>query len=332
VTAANILLTGGAGFVGLNVALALAAAGSRVVLFGPDRPPQRAVQAFAPYGDRITSIFGDVRDSRAVRDVLRSASIEAIMHGAALTPGAANEAADAVATVEVNLSGTLKLVDAAAHQGVRRVLLLSSASVYGPQTGLTELDERTTRPDPATIYAITKLAAEQSARRLAAHHGLDLRIARLGSVFGPWERDTRVRATLSPIFQIMQQVFSGTGRSDVILPRTGRRDWIYAPDAAAAVVALLFHPTPYPDAVNIGLGHEWTVTDWCARLATVRPDFKWRLADPADQPTIDFHGPHDRPPLAIRRLTGDIGFMPRFGLEAAFDHYCAWLAQGDPAP
>lgn len=328
-SAMNVLLTGGTGFVGINIAEALLAAGCRVTLFGPAPLPQRAEAVFASRGDRVTLVRGDVRDERAVRDSLTSQKIDAVVHGAALTPGETSEAREAVATVGVNVLGTTTVATAAVACGITRMLLLSSASVYGPQDAVHELDERTTQPHPASLYAITKFAAEQVAGRLAAHHRLDLRVARLGSVFGPWERDGGVRDTVSAIFQVMQ---AAAGGREAVLPRPGRRDWIYAPDAAAAVIALLLREPRCDGAVNIGLGAEWSVADWCERLALIRPAFRWRIAGPGEPATIDFHGPHDRPALAIRRLMTEIGFTPRFGLGAACDHYSRWLSEDTDAP
>ncbi len=322
----NVLLTGGSGFVGINIAEALLAAGCRVMLFGPAPLPKRAEVAFTSFGDRVTLVRGDVRDERALRDCITSRAIDAIIHGAALTPGEAGETREAMATVDVNVLGTTTLVTAVATCGITRLLLLSSASVYGSQDDDRELDERTTRPNPASLYAITKFAAEQVAGRLAARHRLDLRVARLGSVFGPWERDGGVRDTVSAIFQVMQAAAAGR---DVVLPRPGRRDWIYAPEAAAAVAALLLRDAPCEGAINIGLGAEWSVADWCERLARTRPEFRWRIARPGEPATIDFHGPHDRPALATRRLASEIGFTPRFGLDAACDHYSRWLSEDE---
>src|SRR6185295_19202641 len=137
----------------------------------------------------------------------------------------------------------------AARHGVQRVVYPSSGSVYGANAfGPEPLDEVATPPMPESIYAISKLAAERSALRFRTIAGLDVIAARLGTVFGPWERDTGVRETLSPQWQVMRLLDQGR---EVILPTPGRRDWIYARDVAAAILTLLDKVTLPSSVINI---------------------------------------------------------------------------------
>jgi nucleoside-diphosphate-sugar epimerase len=204
------------------------------------------------------------------------------------------------------------------------MVFLSSASVYGAAEltgGL--LDEAASAPAPRSVYAVSKFAAERLAERLAPQDAISLRLLRLGSVFGPWEHATGVRATLSPIFQTTGIAVSGSG--SCVLPREGRRDWIYSRDVAAAVLRAVIADEATPGPVNIGLGHEWTVADWCDRLARRFAGFSYRLSAGGEVATIDFHGAADRAALAIDRLHGSLAFQPNYGLEAAFDDYTGWI-------
>lgn len=185
------------------------------------------------------------------------------------------------------------------------------------------LDEDVTEPSPRSVYAISKYAAERLAERHARHEGICLRSLRLGSVFGPWEHATGVRATLSAIFQATATAVSST--ATCVLPREGRRDWIYSRDAADAIVQVLAAEGAPSGPVNVGLGHEWTVADWCERLAGHFPQFRYRLAVAGEEPTIDFHGGTDRAPLAIGRLRREVGYEPNHGLDAAFADYMSWV-------
>jgi UDP-glucose 4-epimerase len=86
--------------------------------------------------------------------------------------------------------------------------------------------------DPVSLYAITKFASEKVAARLAALWQTDFISVRLSAVFGPWERATGVRDTLSPLMQIFT---AHAKQSAAHSGPPGVRDWIYAPDVADAM-------------------------------------------------------------------------------------------------
>ncbi len=321
----SVLVTGGAGFVGLNIAEALLNAGHEVLIFDQAAPPQAAMTALSRIGPAVTAHEGDVTDRRSVSDIFAAGNIDYVVHGAAITADAAREARDARRIIEVNLLGTIEVLEAARRHQVRRLVYLSSSSVYGENcVSAPELDEVATPPVPDSLYAISKYAGERAALRYRELYNLDIVAARLSAVFGPWERDTGVRDTLSPIYHATLDARAGR---DVVLPRACMRDWVYVRDVGTAVTALLTAPTDLANRVyNIGPGKVWTVADWCAKLAEKLPNFSWRiaLAEPA---SIDLHGDLDRHPLAIERITTDTAWRPAFGLEEAFDDYMSWLSE-----
>ena len=243
------------------------------------------------------------------------------MLGAAITADAARERVAPEAIARVNLVAVLTCLRAALGAGVGRVVFLSSASVYGENAVATpELDEIATPALPDSLYAATKFAAERAALRFHTAHGLDVIALRLSAVFGPWERDTGVRDTLSQIHQATRAALSGQA---VVMDRNARRDWVYAADVGrAAVLAVQAAPSPAPRLCNIGPGVEWSVGEWCDRLAARVADFAWRIGEPA---TIHNHGAVDRHPLAVARARETLGFEAAFDIEAAFEHYLAWL-------
>src|SRR6478672_5675632 len=97
----RILVFGGAGFVGLNIAAALLARGHAVTLFDRAGLPPDARKDFSGYGDRLSAIQGDVTDSQTVETVI-AAGYEAIVLGAAITAGPAREASDPETILRVN--------------------------------------------------------------------------------------------------------------------------------------------------------------------------------------------------------------------------------------
>lgn len=319
----RILLVGGSGFVGLNIAEALVGRGDDVAIFSPAPIPEAAAASLARGPGRHAVIEGDVRDPNAL--AAACAGRDALVHVAAVTAGATNDLDRAVEILDINTLGTARALNAARRAGVGRVVFTGSGSVYGESaTAAPELGETDVAAVPETVYAISKYAAERLAIRARRTMGQDVRCLRLGAVFGPWERDTGVRDTLSPIFQVTQAALAGDA---VVLPRPGRRDWIYARDVAGAVLAALDHPRGFDGVINVAPGTEWSVADWCERLAARLPGFGYTMARVGHLPTVDYHGPGDRSPLANRRLVEELGFTPRFTLDAAFEDYMAWLAR-----
>jgi UDP-glucose 4-epimerase len=319
----KILIFGGTGFVGLNIAAALLARGHAVTLFDRANLPVAAQRDFAGYRDRLTVVQGDVTDRQAVTEIVAGGH-DAIVLGAAITAGPAREAADPESIIEVNLLAQLPVLVAARQSGVGRIVNLSSAAAYGGAGSRhAQLDEATAC-DPASLYAITKFASERVAARLAALWQVDIVSVRLSGVFGPWERPTGVRDTLSPQAQIVAAVRQ---RGEAILPRPGVRDWIYASDIADAVSLLIEAPKPRHALYNISTGQQWSALQWGQHLATLHPGFVCRLAEAGETPTIDLHGPADRAPLSVSRLAQEFGWRARFGCEDSAADLSHWWTQ-----
>ncbi|TVQ35867.1 MAG: NAD(P)-dependent oxidoreductase [Geminicoccaceae bacterium] len=311
----RVMVVGGAGFVGLNLVEALLAAGHTVVVF--DRQPPLEAASFARAAELV---LGDVTDAMSV--AAAAAGVDAVVNGAAITAGPQTEAADPKRILEVNLLGFVNLLQAARAAGVRRVVNLSSGSAYGDAAfGADPLDEAATAPDPKTFYALSKFATERVGARLAALWGLDVRSLRLSSVFGPWEHETGVRDTLSPPFQVVQALLRG---EPVLLERADTRDWLYAPDVARAVLALLEAPTPAHDLYNVSLGEAYALEAWAERVATQLGGGPVRVAAPGETPNVVTHLPRPRRAMTTGRLRADLGIEAQFGLAASADHYAAW--------
>ena len=305
----RVLIFGGTGFVGLNIAAALLARGHIVTLFDRSALPSATAKDFAQYADRLTTIRGDVTDRPTVETVI-AAGYQAIILGAAITAGPERDAADPETILRVNLLAQLPILTAARVTGVVRIINLSSAAAYGTSAfGNKPLDEEMAC-DPASLYAITKFASEKVAARLAALWQVEIISVRLSAVFGPWERPTGVRDTLSPQAQILAAMQAGR---EAVLPRPCVRDWIYASDVAEAMTLLIEASKPKHRLYNISTGVEWPALQWGQELAALHPGFVCRLAEAGEAPTVDLHGPADRAPLSVVRLAQEFGWRARFG-------------------
>ena len=316
----TVLVFGGCGFVGLNVAEALLRRGRDVVLADRIPLPEAARRAFAAHPGALRVVEADITDADAVGRALRP-GLDAVVLGAALTAGPAREAAEPDAILRVNLLAQVEVLRCAKAAGVRRVLNLSSAAAYGTAEAPGGELAEDGRAEPATLYAITKHASERVAARLGTLWGLDVLSVRLSAVFGPWERDTGARDTLSPQFQILLAAERGEA---AVLPREGRRDWIYAPDAAAAVGLLLDAPAPRHGLYNVTAPAAWPVLAWGRALRGARPGFVCRLAVAGEAPTVSLHGDADRPNLDGTRMAEEFGWRAAHGMEASAARLGEW--------
>jgi UDP-glucuronate 4-epimerase len=315
-------VTGAAGFIGLAVTEALLTRGERVIGFDLFPVSEQAKRTFAGLPGRFEQVMGDICDAEGLKVALRQSDANCVLHLAAVTAGTSREIADPVGIVRVNIGGAAATLEAAAACGIRRVVHLSSGSVYGSSGRDVDLLTEDTPLRPEQLYGITKQASEAVALRLADLHRLDLSIGRLGTCFGRWEYATGARDTPSAPYQVVQAARSGIA---VILPRSHLRDWLYARDAAAAVHELLYARTRRHRVYNLAAGFMWSIADFCARLQQVRSGFEWRFAQPGEQANIDYYAPYDRSAMAIERLRGDTAFLPRYNLAEALADYLQWL-------
>jgi UDP-glucose 4-epimerase len=316
----RILVFGGNGFVGLNIAVALLARGHAVTLFDRVGLPLAAERDFSCYADRLTAIQGDVTDRPLVEEVI-AAGYETIILGAAVTAGPERDAADPETILRVNLLAQTPILTAARRGGVGRIINLSSAAAYGTSAFRNMPLDEETLCDPVSLYAITKFASEKVAARLAALWQCEIISMRLSAVFGPWERTNDVRDTPSPQAQILAAMQGGR---EAILPRPGVRDWIYAVDVAEAVTLLVEAERPKHHLYNISTGVEWSALQWGQELAALHPGYICRLAEAGEAPTVDLHSPADRAPLSVLRLAQEFGWRARFGCADSAADLSVW--------
>ena len=324
----NILIFGGCGFVGLNIAVAALAAGHRVTLFDRSTLPEAAQRNFAPHGETFRSISGDVTDAEAVRQAV-SAGIDVIVLGAAITAGAKREATDPASILQVNLLAHLPILEAARDHGVRRVINLSSVAAYGATGDLGEVLTEGAAMRPVGLYAITKWASERVGERVSGLWGVDFVSVRLSGVFGPWEHQTSARDTPSPQCQTLSALAEGR---PALLARPGIRDWIYAVDVAEAVLAIATANTLPRKVYNVTSGTPSSVLALGQAMLPVFEHGVCRLIAADEAPTIDLFGPTDRAPMSGEALAEDIGWRARFDVAAAAAHLTRWRREhGDIA-
>ncbi len=310
----RVLVTGASGFVGVNLVEALLARGHEVVAMSLDAYPGPG---------RMTEIRGDTTDTALVERVMREHRIEAVWHGAAITAGAEREKREASRIVEVNLLATVRALEAAARAGVRRFIYPSSSAVYGDTAFDSAGPVSEDAPlRPMNLYGITKVAAEAAVLRLAPALGLEACAGRINAVFGPWERDTGLRDTLSPHLRLAG--FAKQGK-EAILARGAERDWVYAPDVADAFVAMLEAKAVPPVAMNISMDRLWPLEI----MARALPGLKWRYAGEGEEANLGYGGPIDRPRRALppALIKERLGWSPAHTPESACADFARRLSR-----
>ncbi|PJG56163.1 NAD(P)-dependent oxidoreductase [Bradyrhizobium forestalis] len=318
----KIIIFGGTGFVGLNVAEALLARGHNVTLYDRKQLPEGADRSFANYREQLTVVQGEITDVERI-DALLKQGFDAIVLGAAITAGDQLERTNISAILEVNVMAQVPILGAAVRRGVRRVVNLSSASAYGAAGQRYEVLDEETPCDPVSFYAISKFTSERSVARLAELRGADCLSVRLSAVFGPWERIGKVRDTPSLQFQILAEFARG---EPALLPGRGMKDWIYAVDAAEAVAMLIEAERPQHRLYNISSGAAWSALQWGEAFAALHPGLECRLARPEEKTFIQLHG-SDRAPLSVARMADEFGWRARFGCAESAAHMSGWWMQ-----
>lgn len=320
----SILVTGGSGFVGLNILEQLLTRGDDVVCLGANDVPPIARADFARLSGRLVSVVGDVSQPGAIERAIREHGCKRVVHAAAITAGGARDEREPARVVEVNLLGTIYALQAARDCGIERFVYPSTGGHYGAAgIGLDHyLDEEADRPVPNSMYGITKYASERTVMRLGQVWKLDYRIGRVAMVYGRWEYETGLRDSMTTLLQSTRIAMRG---GEAVMTRLGAGDWMYSVDLANALIALLDAPAPRQRLYHLGVEAPFATPDWCARLQRHFPGFRYRESDDPAECNVAPLTPF-RVPFATRRLREDIAFKPQFAnIDAAFDDYVRWL-------
>jgi len=190
---ARYLVTGGAGFIGSNLVRFLLGKAHQVVVLDNFATGKR--ENLAAVADRIELIEGDIRDREAV-DAAVSGSA-AVFHQAALG-SVPRSVEDPVTTHDVNVNGTVTVLESARAAGVRRVVFAASSSAYGNQEASPKHEGMP--PRPISPYAAGKVACEAYMQGYAAAYGMETVSLRYFNVFGPRQDPAGAYAAVIPAF------------------------------------------------------------------------------------------------------------------------------------
>jgi nucleoside-diphosphate-sugar epimerase len=207
---------------------------------------------------RIQLREGDIRDLGAVRKAVKN--VDYVLHQAALAsvPRSIDNPRE---TNEVNIQGTLNLLISARDAAVRKFVMASSSSVYGPTRRLPKVE--TMNPDPISPYALTKLVGERYCQIFTDLYGLETVCLRYFNVFGPRQDPTSQYAAVIPKF--IQALLSG--RSPTIYGDGEQsRDFSYVSNVVSANILACRAKDAKGQVINIACGRRYTINDLFSRL------------------------------------------------------------------
>lgn len=320
----NILITGGTGFVGLNIAEKLLKSGNNVILYAQSSFIENAKRDFKNYKGTCYYVNGNVLDSDLIQLTIKKYTVSTIIHAAVITPSLDREKRDTKTIMNVNCIGTIEALEAAEKNNVSKFIYLSSVAVYGEAAFENKiLREDTSIPKPRDLYEISKFSAESIVNRYKELHAMDVIIARIGDVFGPWEYRTGVRDTLSAPFQALSLALQG---KNVKLPRIDYKSWVYSRDIAVCVEKLLKTPFLKHHMYHLNSRHFWSMKDWCDLLSERYPKFKYEIVG-TDDGNIVFQSEKEKASLDISRLIADTNYVPEFDLKRSFEDYVLWAEE-----
>jgi len=187
------LVTGGAGFIGSNIAEELLRQGESVRVLDNFSTGKR--ENIRNLEKDIELIEGDIRSYHIVQEAVKG--VDVILHQAAL-PSVPRSIKDPITTNEVNIGGTLNMLDAAVKEGIGRFVFASSSSVYGNNPELPKHEGMI--PAPLSPYAVSKLAGENYCRVFSDLYGLETVCLRYFNVFGPHQDPNSQYSAVIPRF------------------------------------------------------------------------------------------------------------------------------------
>ncbi len=247
----KILLTGGAGFIGSNLARYFIERGHEVVVFDNFFSGKR--ENLLEIMDNITLIEADLRDAEAVSRAV--AGVDAVSHQGAV--GSVPRSVEYPLTShDVNVNGTLHVLEAMREHGVKRIVFAASSSAYGHQKKSPKVE--TMAVSPASPYAASKVACESYIRSYAQVYGIEAVCMRYFNVFGPHQDPEGAYAAVIPKFVTALL----HGERPVIYGDGGQsRDFCYIDNVCEANRLALNAPAEVCDgrAVNIACNRSVTL-------------------------------------------------------------------------
>ncbi|HWV41550.1 NAD-dependent epimerase/dehydratase family protein [Pseudorhodoplanes sp.] len=314
----KVLITGGMGVIGSEASRKFVKEGHRPVLYARHRDDN----LIADLADKVDIALGDVTDLPRLLDVIKTNRITHIVHAAAFV-GAVSQANPPL-SIDVNVRGTVNVLEAARLFGIRRVVFTSAKGVYGPLTG--EFGYPNYRPIPEDMPKNPKRiydAAKQIGEHLCLYYndtmGVDSVVLRFATTYGPGK--TARHGKMGVTSQIVEAPAAGKP-FHIAQGGDEKDDFIYNKDSALGIYLATIAENPKSRVYNIGSGVGSTLRDFERALRRHIPD-----ADISIGPGLNFlgmpypmHGIYD-----VTRARDELGFKCEYDIDRGVEDYLRTL-------
>lgn len=303
------LITGGAGFIGSNLAEALVRDGERVRIL--DNFSSGTRENLAAIADRIEIVEGDLRDLDTVRRAMEG--VTHVSHQGALR-SVERSVDDPLSSNAVNVTGTLNVLQAAREHQVRRVVYASSSSVYGDTEVLPKREDLA--PAPISPYAVSKLAAEHYCRVFSRLYGVETVSLRYFNVFGPKQSPESKYAAVVPLF--LRAAFRGEPL-EIHGDGEQSRDFTYIDNVVLANRLSLTTPGVGGEVFNVACGDRHSLLE----IAELIGRFHGR--ELARNHIAPRRGDVRHTQAAVDRITTKLDYRPPVGFEEGMRRTYEWF-------
>lgn len=315
-----ILITGGLGFLGCNLAKLLCDSGEQVLLTSNrniEVPP--LIAPFFEKNLKITPL--DITSLDNVSRVIRDHGVKSVVHAAVRSEKGNTTLYQAM---DVNVTGTINLLEGACRAGIRRVLFISSEAVYQGMSQSTPFKEEERLFITSDRFVPgTKKAGEILCLMYCNEYGMEAASIRLTRLYGPLYKGIRNLPG-----HMVEKATKGLPIDLGHYDPTEDHDFIYAKDAARALVVLLKAPALRHRIYNLGFGRLTCIGEFADALKRLLPDAEIHLGD-GPGPLTSTKTPMDiNACVDISRLREETGFTPEYDPYRGVEHYIEWAKYG----
>lgn len=307
----RFLITGGAGFIGSSIARRLVNDGYYVRILDNFATGQRS--NLEDIQGKIDIIEGDIRDFWTVINAVEG--IDYVLHQAAL-PSVQRSILNPLTTTEVNVNGTLNILEAARFHKVQRIVYASSSSIYGDTPTLPK--DENMRPQPLSPYAITKLAGEEYCISFYRIYGLEAVCLRYFNVFGPYQNPASQYAAVIPKFIVSfledkPPVIFGDGEQS--------RDFTFIDNVVEANVLACAKKDAVGKVMNIACGQRYSLNAMAEKLGCILD----KKIEPVYQPAKPGDVKHSL--ATIDQASQYLGYQVKVDFDRGLARTVEWFKQ-----
>ncbi len=307
----HYLITGGAGFIGSNIAHRLVGMGETVSIY--DNLSTGRTVNLAKISDKIHFIQADILDTDTLTSSMEG--VDYVIHQAAI-PSVPRSVDDPKTSIRNNIDGTLEVLLAARSRGVKRVVFASSSSVYGTDPSNPKKEHQPTLPK--SPYALSKLTGEHLCRLFFDLYGLETVALRYFNVFGPRQNPSSQYAAVIPAFiDAIVKNRPPTIHSD----GEQSRDFTYVENVVDANLLACSAPAAAGQVFNIGCHHQTTVNELFACISRILRSNLIPHYAPERQGDVR-HSYAD-----IEKARGILGYQSRFPFDQGIEETIRFLTE-----